>query len=92
MDRGALQRLEVLVGRWGLDVRFEQMPDAPFSGSADIHWLLGSTFLTMTSEVSHPQAPDTHTARRGPSRASSPTSVRSTSSSASSGRSSTTAT
>ena len=60
MDRSALERLEVFVGRWALEARFEHMPDVGITGSAELQWILGGAFLSMTSQVSHPQAPSTY--------------------------------
>jgi hypothetical protein len=59
MNRRALERLEVFVGKWTLDAHFERMPDVEMIGSAEFSMdprrcLPGHGF----TGVSHPQAPD----------------------------------
>lgn len=57
----ALDRLEPLIGRWAVTMRF-----TPEYGMDDVEaehefaWLLGGAFVLLTSSAAHPDVPDGH--------------------------------
>jgi hypothetical protein len=54
----ALAALEVLVGEWSMEARFENMPPADAGARVVFEWLAGGQFLVQRWWVPLPEAPD----------------------------------
>lgn len=54
----ALERLDVLIGSWGMEARFPGRPASGPMGRTVFGWLPGGQFVVQRWEVPHPDAPD----------------------------------
>ena len=57
-DRVELERLDVLVGRWGMTAQPPGGPPWPGEASVTFEWLEGRTFLIQRWTIEMPEAPD----------------------------------
>jgi hypothetical protein len=55
---GALAALEVLIGEWSLEARFDETPSADIGARTAFEWLSGEQFVVQRWSVPLPEAPD----------------------------------